>query len=598
VAGEARGGAHIGLDVLGIAAALTAWAVPFYAMSRVAGRDLGPFVAPGGAAYAVGALGLGVVSIGVAVGVRRSAAWLGAALPGLALAAILTREIGFQAAGRVTSAPLDERVKLSLDAVSSACASFAAVALTVAAALVLSAAAFGSRTVRTSPPPLTPAHRAAVWVLGGGAVIATGLYVSSKSASIDLRMIWAAALPACASVGILASARTRADDTDRGRALGEVVLVAALASAAVACVAAAVAARTFVADRAYAPDEALGEAVAHAFRCGRRASLFAIAPWLAAAAHVRPDALAIGWRRAALALVAAILALSPALVAYLAARSARTAAWAATEIAPSLPAGFTLARSRAPSGCDQLVEDRLLVIGRDRVSLGGMDLGAAADAAGCDLELGEGPLWIAVDGSGDFDRARCILGAAAGKLETRPKLEGPSAVDERAPGCEVRWVTSARDGSGALTCSAGFIGAEHCVNAHAKGTADKHLELRVQPSGPLDLRWVTADGTVVVQEEVDRASEDRGGSLFFPALAAAVEASWKANGAHLNELDERSDRAILRVGAGVPAADVVGIEDSLRGITRKVFAQSNVINVTSSPIYLQVFDVGVAALGP
>jgi hypothetical protein len=193
----------------------------------------------------------------------------------------------------------------------------------------------------------------------------------------------------------------------------------------------------------------------------RTTALFGVAVVLALVA-VLPPRLAVAGARAGgreLGVLAAAVILPALAIAGLTRRSAGelVGAWA-----HELPPGFEMPLSRYVDRCDDVDVDRVLFVGRSRLTLGRRDLGptsaldtdegCAAAALATDAAVGRAELAVAADASAPAAALDC-LERALGKPRLRPT--GPrrrprctiqalsmGAVDKAFPRCETRAITS------------------------------------------------------------------------------------------------------------------------------------------------------------
>jgi hypothetical protein len=500
-------------------------------------------------------LACSVVAFVLAFRSRGPAAWIVASLPIVGLAFAVWRAALAAAATSLpgSDTPLEARQLAQEAVLFDAAARLRAVASSAAVALALGALAFvfcARRRAPTSPA----SRRIAALVVGAGAIPALWNLRSFTHGFMGDEEVLMATLPAALGVaGVVLAGGPPEQEAERRAWAGETIMAGVLAASATLAMAIAVAAHWALRGIDLGAHTPAGPSVELFGKALRGGLPLAAAPLVAVL-------VAWPWRglrdlggRGALGGVCALLILGPLSIARSADHAANDVVARAASLEPSLPADLTLVAS-APDGgpCGDLVEDRLLVIGRDHVRLGGRELGGPSvldTEAGCDAAAGgTGPLFVAVDPGGSFERLSCVL-AARGRLAAplfKEPIEPSDAwsSDARAR-CTFRWVARARaEDGGALTCATRLVPLARCMQTRLE-LVESHFELLVRPGGSYELR--RRQGRAAVSKlEVAQAD-----------LARVTDEQWKGHGDHIDPQDPRHDKIILHVEPGTSMDEVL-----------------------------------------
>ena len=508
-------------------------------------------------------LACSVVAFVLALRSRGPASWMVASLPivGLALA---TWQAALAAAATSlpgTDTPLEARQLAEGAILFDAAARLRAVASSAAVALALASLAFALCARRRAPTP--PAlRRLAVLVVGAGAIPALWNLPAITHGFMRDEEVLMATLPAALGVaGVVIAGRPPEDAAERRAWTGDALMSGVLAASATLAMSIAVAAYCALiplgldASTPAAPSvELFGEAL-------RGGLPLAVAPLVAllVAWPWRGLRGLVGRGSLALAGACALLLLGPLAIARTVDRAANDVVARAAALEPSLPSDLTLPAS-APDGgdCGDLIEDRLLVIGHDHVRLGGRELGGPSvldTEAGCDAAAGgTGPLFVALDPGGSFERLACVL-AARGRLAA-PLLKEPiddsdAWHDEVRARCTFRWVARARvEDGGALTCATRLVPLARCIHTRVQ-SSESHFELLMRPDGPYELRRRQGRAALSMTEATQAD------------LARVTGEAWKGHGDHIDPQDPRHDKIILQVEPGTSMAEVLKATESV-----------------------------------
>lgn len=108
----------------------------------------------------------------------------------------------------------------------------------------------------------------------------------------------------------------------------------------------------------------------------------------------------------------------------------------------------------------------------------------------------------------------------------------------------------------------------------ANGTSEEPrrqsvLHLTVQENS-FDLAWRDGETVVDTQQVPRKATFAADQSPHYPELAASLETSWKAHGAHRAVSDPAQDRAVIHVANSLDFSEMSAVMDALAGPTRRV----------------------------